>query len=215
MRQKQMIIHKIFDLIKLELFKSKWRHKNGHNNTYARSIFPFEIVNVGFYSYGPLNVEYYGAINEKLVIGSFVSVARDVKFVLGGNHHYDILTTFPLRTHLMNFEIKEAVTKGPIIIKDDVWIGCNSIILSGVEIGQGAVVAAGSVITKNIPPYAMVGGNPAKIIKFRFEQEIIDKLLSLDLSHVDRSIIMRNIDIFYKKLDLDTLGKIEKLLKTN
>jgi len=178
-------------------------------------MFPSEIVSVGLYSYGPLNVEYYGASDEKLVIGSFVSIARDVKFVLGGNHRFDILSTFPLRENLLHSKIKEAVTKGPIIIKDDVWIGCNSIILSGVIIGQGAVVAAGSVVTKDIPPYAIVAGNPAKVIKFRFAQEIIEKLLSMDLSRIGRSTILNNPELFYTKLDVDTLYKIERLLKTN
>ena len=72
-----------------------------------------------------------------------------------------------------------AVSKGEIVIEDDVWIGSNSVILSGVKIGRGAVIGAGSIVTKNVPKYAIVAGNPAKVIKMRFNDEEISKLEKL------------------------------------
>lgn len=112
----------------------------------------------------------------------------------------------------MGLEIREARSKGSIVIKDDVWVGANSLILSGVTIGQGAVVAAGSVVTKDVPPYAIVGGNPAKIIRYRFEEKIIKKLLKIDYSKINPDKIIPNIKYWYeqvteKNID-ELLGKI-------
>lgn len=105
----------------------------------------------------------------------------------------------------------EALSKGDIIINDDVWIGCNAIILSGVNIGQGAVVAAGAVVTNDIPPYAIVGGVPAKVIKYRFETAIIDELLKVDYSKLTDEAIKQNIEKLYepltKKEQLDWMPK--------
>ena len=86
-------------------------------------------------------------------------------------------------------------TKGNVIIKNDVWIGMNSIILSGVTIGNGAVIAAGSVVTKDIPDYAVAAGNPARVIKYRFTQETIDLLLNTKWWEQNPSWIINNIDI--------------------
>lgn len=77
-----------------------------------------------------------------------------------------------------------AVAKGNIVVEDDVWIGENAIISSGVKIGQGAIVAAGAVVTKDVEPYAIVGGNPAKIIKFRFNENIREKLMKMNLDEI-------------------------------
>lgn len=94
----------------------------------------------------------------------------------------------------------EACTKGDIIVDDDVWIGERATIMSGVHIGQGAVIAAGSVVTHDIPPYAVVGGVPAKIIKYRFSKEIIDGLLKVDYSKLTKEMISTHIDELYSKL---------------
>jgi len=83
-------------------------------------------------------------------------------------------------------------------------------ILSGVRIGRGAVIAAGAVVTKDIPPYAIVGGNPAKIIKFRFEQDVINELMNVDLAKIDKNFISTNIDLLY---DNEAIEKIIHKLK--
>ena len=104
----------------------------------------------------------------------------------------------------------EAITKGPIIISDDVWIGFGCLILSGVKIGQGAVVAAGSVVTKDIEPYAIVGGTPAKFIKYRFDKEIRDKLLKIDFSKIDDNFILENKEHLYDEINADNIDEFLK-----
>ncbi len=156
----------------------------------SKKVKPYEAYqvpfycSVGSYTYGfnPKNVLHHSASRkERLKIGRFCSIAPNVMFILSSNHPYKGLSTYPFKVMLLDHEF-EAVSKGDIVIKDDVWLGINSIILSGVTIGQGAVVAAGAVVTKDVPPYAIVGGNPAKIIKYRFEPEIIEKLVKFDYS---------------------------------
>ena len=105
----------------------------------------------------------------------------------------------------------EAISKGDITI-DDVWIGFRATILSGVHIGQGAVVAAGAVVTKDVPPYAIIGGVPAKIIKYRFSPEVIEQLLKLDYSKLTDDMIWERIDDLYNSLDGKSPEGVEKLL---
>ena len=98
-------------------------------------------------------------------------------------------------------EKAEANSKGDIIIDDDVWIGYRAIVLSGVHVGQGAVIAAGAVVTKDVPPYAIVGGNPAKVINYRFDEDMIDKLLEFDYTGIDEKLISQHIDELYQKME--------------
>ena len=94
----------------------------------------------------------------------------------------------------------EAVSKGDIILDDDVWIGYRAIILSGVHIGQGAIIAAGAVVTKDVPPYAIVAGVPARIVKYRFSEDIIKDLEKIDFSLMTKDIIEKHIDELYTKV---------------
>ncbi len=183
--------------IKLSLFKYKWKILNSHNKTYPIVNFPVDKVRVGNYSYGPLEVYTWNNHKEKLSIGSLCSIASGVKFLLGGNHELYNFSTFPFRYYFENKD--EAMTKGIIDIGDDVWIGMDTIILSGVSIGRGCVIAAGSVITKSFPPYSIVGGNPAKIIKMRFDEETIMKLMLIDFSKINDDFIISNINYLYDK----------------
>ena len=207
-----MVINKIKEFIKLILLKKKWRKNNFHNNTHLIKLCDISKVTVGKDSYGYLEIYDWGSENEELIVGSFVSIANGVKFVLGGNHNYNYLLTFPVKVTKLNHRV-EAYSNGPIIIEDDVWIGMDSIIMSGVRVGRGAVIAAGSVVTKNIPPYAIVGGNPSKIIKYRFEENIINKLLDLDINNINDDFILKNKDLFYKKVDNNLLEEIQENLK--
>jgi virginiamycin A acetyltransferase len=177
------MIGSIYSMLKLSKFKIMWRKRNSHNFTTATNLFDPEKVSVGKYSYGPLCILSWNAPGENLTIGHFVSIASGVRILLGGSHRIDTFSTYPFRVKFFG-EPVEAITKGPIVINDDAWICTNALILSGVTIGQGAVVAAGSVVTKNVPPYAVVAGNPARIVKFRFSQEIINRLMSIDFSKI-------------------------------
>ena len=107
--------------------------------------------------------------------------------------------------------ICEATSKGDIIIDDDVWIGYRSIILSGVHIGQGAVIAAGAVVTKDVPPYTIVGGVPAKVIKYRFTSEITDYLLTMDYSKLDQDMIERHIDALYMQISTIEINELKRI----
>lgn len=155
----------------------KWRKKNRHNRTTVSEGAPIEAIKVGKETYGMLNVHWYGQQTEFLTIGNFCSIAQEVHFVLGGEHSYNRLTNFPFPELVYHTEY-DGKCKGPIVIEDDVWIGFGSIILSGVTLGRGCVIGAGSVVVKDIPPYALFAGG--KIIKYRFSDQIIEKLLKVD-----------------------------------
>ncbi|MDD3593860.1 MAG: glycosyltransferase [Candidatus Gastranaerophilales bacterium] len=196
----------------LDNFRAEWRQNNLHNDISVENIFDINLVTAGNYSYGNLNVQSWGTDNEKLIIGNYVSISPNVKFMLGGNHPYEGFSTYPFKVKFFS-EVSEAASKGPIIVKDDVWIGENSIIMSGITIGQGAIIAAGSLVTKDVPPYAIAGGNPAKVIKYRFEPEIIEKILEFDFSTLTKEQIINNKDILYERLTKDNVNNIISKLK--
>ncbi|HOW55273.1 MAG TPA: CatB-related O-acetyltransferase [Syntrophorhabdaceae bacterium] len=131
-----------------------------------------------------------------LTIGNYCSIAEGVKIFLGGEHRMDWVTTYPF-SYLWD-EAKHIPghpkTKGDVTIGSDVWIGTDAVISSGVSIGHGAVVAARAVVTKDAPHYAVVAGNPATIIKYRFDEETIKALLDIAWWDWDRDRIVRNIE---------------------
>lgn len=187
----------------------EWRMHNKHNETYCKENIPVDIVSVGKKTYGNINVKYFGIKNERLEIGNYVSIAENVTFILGGNHNTDTFTTYPLKAKVLK-EKKESTSKGKIVVKDDVWIGTDALILSGVTIGQGAIVAAGSVITKDVEPYCIVGGNPAKIIRKRFSEDLINELLEIDFSKLNlEKISSENINKFYETISIEKIKKIK------
>jgi hypothetical protein len=207
----------IYSLVKnnIQLYKKKkkWRKLNLHNETRINSHnFPIHLVTVGKGTYGFLNVYSWGSEGEKLCIGDYTSIADGVRFLLGGNHEYKYLSTYPYKVKVLN-EPREATTKGSIVIEDDVWIGMDSMILSGVTIGKGAIVAAGSTVTRDVEPYSIVGGNPAKHIKYRFSSQIREKLLKFNFEELDNEMINKNIDLLYTELTEDNIDKLFSLLK--
>lgn len=193
--------------MKLVFFKRKWRSVNKDNFTSAYNVFPAEKVTVGRYSYGPLTVLSYGSANEKLTIGSLVSIANDVVFVLGGNHRHNTFSTYPFKVNVLGEKV-ESYSKGPIIVEDDVWIGMGATILSGVRLGRGAIIATRSVVARDVPPYAVVAGNPAQVVKYRFDRDMIEKLKRFDFSRIDEKFIKEHIQALYAELNQDTMKEL-------
>jgi acetyltransferase-like isoleucine patch superfamily enzyme len=177
-----------------------WRNRNGHNETRLSRICDFRKISVGLHTYGDLDVWDWGASNERLVIGSYVSIAYGVRFLLGGEHRHRGITNFPVRVKFQG-HAEEAVSRGPIIIGDDVWIGQNVTILSGVKIGQGAVIGAGSIVTSDVPDYAIACGVPARVKKYRFEPKIRAKLSLLDYSRVSADLLSNLSEEFGDSVD--------------
>ena len=177
-----------------------WRSKNQHNYTNPKTRFDIECVEVGKYTYGDLKVLQYNT-NGLLKIGHFCSIAPEVTFVLNADHDVNNISTYPFKTRVLKTMGQEAVSKGDIIIDDDVWIGYKATILSGVHIGQGAVVGAGAVVTKDVPPYSVVGGVPAKVLRYRFAEEVIEELCKIDYSKLDINMIRNHENELYEKLN--------------
>lgn len=126
----------------------------------------------------------YPEFGDKLIIGKFCSIASGTKFIMGSaNHRLGSVTTYPFNVFGGSWQentpdhMSQLPFKGDIVIGNDVWIGRESIIMPGVKIGDGAIIAAYSVVTKDVEPYSVVGGNPARFIKKRFNDELIELLL--------------------------------------
>ncbi len=144
----------------------------------ARDVWPWKGITIGRHTYGVVPEAVFGYDETTtLEVGSFCSIAKEVLFLVRANHPTHTASTFPLTNFGVGME--ELRSRGPIRIGHDVWIGRRAMIMSGVTIGNGAVIGAGSVVTRDVPPYAIVGGVPAKLIRFRFEQTTIDALQSL------------------------------------
>lgn len=142
-------------------------------------------ISIGRFTYGFENIS-VRQWNEgaSLKIGSFCSISSNVTIFLGGNHRIDWITTFPFghifQDELGGNEIRgHPTTKGDVLIGNDVWIASGVTIMSGVTVGDGAVLSANANVVKDVMPYEIVGGNPAKSLKLRFDKEIIDLLLVL------------------------------------
>jgi acetyltransferase-like isoleucine patch superfamily enzyme len=134
---------------------------------------------IGQCTYGVPEVITFGD-DATLEIGSFCSIAKGVKIFLGGEHRSDWVTTYPfyrLWPGAPKFDV--STSKGPVSIGSDVWIGTDVKIMSGVTVGHGAVIGAGSIVVQDVPPYAVVFGNPAKVIRFRFDLDTITALLEI------------------------------------
>lgn len=202
---------KILAPIKLILLRKLWRKKNKHNYTEIAKAVSLKKLTVGKETYGILIPLSYGDETEKLTIGSYCSIGPDVKFILGQGHNYNSVTSYPLRKKYLGCE-KEIEGKGEIIVKDDVWIGHSAIILPGVTIGQGAIIGAGSIVSKDIPPYAIFAGGEIK--KYRFKEEIIKELLKINFSKISPEDIKELSKEFTEELTEQNYKRIiEKILK--
>lgn len=179
----------------------KWKiypRSQGHSTVYLQNVVTDPSISVGEYTtyddfvrdprdFQRNNVLYHYPINqERLVIGKFCSIACGAKFLFNSaNHALGSLSTYPFPIFFEEWglpveDIPRAWdNKGDIVVGNDVWIGYEAVILAGVTIGDGAVVGARAVVTRDVPPYAIVGGVPAKPIRKRFSDGVIDRLLEL------------------------------------
>ncbi|HGM6067286.1 TPA: CatB-related O-acetyltransferase [Stenotrophomonas maltophilia] len=135
-------------------------------------------IQVGRFTYGSPNFRIW-AEHESITIGAFCSIADEVAIFGGGEHNAQWVTTFPLRIALGHPDALadgHPATRGPTRIGNDVWIGHGATIMSGVTVGNGAIIGARAVVAKDVPPYAVVVGNPARVVRYRFDDEQIQAL---------------------------------------
>ncbi len=156
------------------------------------------------------NVKYhFDFVGDQLIIGKFCMIASDVTFIMNGaNHLSEAITSYPFAIFGEDWsnamEGKSYPNKGNTVIGNDVWIGYNATILPGVTIGDGAIIATNSTVTKDVPPYTIVGGNPAKTIRKRFSEEQILFLLKLEWWNWPLEKITKNVQLL-------TAGSLEAL----
>lgn len=183
-------------------------------------------IHIGDYTYfddgryGPDKFEEYNVLYNydfskvKLVIGKFCAIAAETKFIMTGDHKLDAISTFPFPIFQHGWEtvydVANLPVKGDIIVGNDVWFGYGSMVKNGVTIGDGAIIAAKAVVVKDVPPYAVVAGNPAKIVKFRFDENTIARLLNIAWWDWDIQMINENLRLICS-LDVDGLEKVSKL----
>ncbi len=176
-------------------------------------------VTVGRYTYGHEHAEVYQwGEGANLEIGHYCSIGGGLRVFLGGNHRVDWATTFPFgqvhRKELGEFDIEgHAATKGDVIIGSDVWIGANVTILSGATIGHGAVVAANATVAGHVAPYEMVGGNPAKHLKHRFDEDVRARLQKLAWWDQPVEVVRRIAPMLSTAPDLAMLDRVAEVIR--
>ena len=168
---------------------------------------------IGGHTYN-LPIVAFGKTKDCFITGKFCSLASDAT-ILFPNHRTDWITTYPFPTPEFKDiwpeaqDIKDYSTaKGNVVLGNDVWVGAKVIILSGVTIGDGAVIGAGSVVVKDVPSYAVVVGNPAKVVKYRFDEETIKKILKLKWWDWSDEKIAKNVHVLCSP-DIDKLMELK------
>ncbi len=198
----------------LKKYKKKKIYKNYFLKDNLKEEIDLKLTKVGRWSYGNPKILRWDW-NSKIIIGNFCSLGPDIHFYVGGNHRTDWITTsqlpasqfresFGKAKHIENY----STSKGDIEIGHDVWIGGRTTILSGVKIGTGAVIAAGSVVTNNVEPYSISGGNPNRLLKKRFDDDIIIKLLDskwwdltdAEINNLSEYLLSNKFEEFFKNI---------------
>ncbi|HEY9881298.1 MAG TPA: CatB-related O-acetyltransferase [Leptolyngbyaceae cyanobacterium] len=174
---------------------------------YLKNIIKNPNIVVGDYTYyddfeNPENFEqnvlyHFDFIGDKLIIGKFCSIASGVKFIMnGGNHRTDWFTNYPFPVFGQGWETAMPDSwpnKGDTIIGNDVWMGYGATLMPGVQVGDGAIIATGALVTKPVAPYAVVGGNPAVELRKRFPDDVIEALMDVRWWDWDIEKITRNL----------------------
>lgn len=191
---------------------------------YIKNVITRPNIQVGDYTYydddtGSEDFEHhvthhYEFLGDKLIIGKFCAIGKGVEFIMNGaNHRMSSVTTYPFNLFGHGWEncaptLEELPLKGDTVLGNDVWLGQNVTVLPGVRIGDGAVIGAGSVVAGDIPPYTIAAGNPCKVIRHRFDQELTDYLLELKWWDWDEAKIFRNLEALCSG-DLERIRNIE------
>ena len=154
------------------------------------------------YSFEKNVLYHFDFIGDKLRIGKFCAIASGVKFIMnGGNHETKPVSSYPFQIFGNGWERiagdVDYPMKGDTVVENDVWIGTEAVIMPGVRVGSGAVVATKAVVTKDVPDYAIVAGNPAVVVKMRFSEEQIQQLLSIAWWNWDMDKITRNLHLIH------------------
>ena len=187
------------------------------------------ISEIGKYTYGQRNINLivhgpptgpYPWSDSTVKIGSYCSIGKNIRMYINENHRYDWVSTFPFglakntpfEPRCLYRDGRMSMGNGSIIIGNDVWIGEGATIMSGVTVGDGAIIAANSHVVKDVEPYSIVGGNPAKHIRYRFTQEQIKSLLEIKWWEMDDNVINKNIE-YLMSGDIDKFIEKFRILK--
>ena len=197
-------------------------------SVYLKNVVKAKNIIVGNYSYydcpngNPLDFEKnnvlfnYEIFGDKLIIGNFVSIAEGATFIMGAaNHRLNSISPYPF--NIMNEKraknstphIEELPHKGDIVIGNDVRIGHNAVIMPGVKIGDGAIIGAYSIVAKDIPPYAIAVGNPVRVVRYRFDEEMISLLLEYKWRNKEEDEIEKILPILISS----DLEKVKEFLR--
>jgi virginiamycin A acetyltransferase len=191
---------------------------------FIKNVITRPTIIVGDYTYyndfnGPEKFEqhvthHYDFIGDKLIIGKFCAIAQGIEFIMNGaNHRMASVTTYPFSLMGGGWEIStpsldDLPLKGDTIVGNDVWIGQNVTVMPGIQIGDGAIIAANSVVTRNVPAYYIAGGNPVRLIRPRFNQDLVDYLLEQRWWDWPPERILRNLDALCSA-DIERIRSVE------
>lgn len=204
--------------------KSIYPIKDYNKLVFLKNFITASNIFVGDYTYfddprnGPENFETYNVLYNydfskvKLVFGKFCAIAAETRFMMTGDHKLDAVSTYPFPIFQQGWEnaynIFDLPVKGDIIVGNDVWFGYDSFVRGGVTIGDGAIIAARAVVVKDVPPYAIVAGNPGKIVKMRFDDNTIKRLLQIAWWDWDIEKINRHLPLICSP-DIDQLENVQ------
>jgi virginiamycin A acetyltransferase len=189
---------------------------------FLKNVVTRPTIEIGDYTYydDPSGVDqfeknvlyHFDFIGDRLVIGRYCSIAAETRFIMnGGNHATDWFTTFPFPAFGEGWEVAMPEAwpyRGDTVVGHDVWIGYGATIMPGVQIGNGAIIATKAVVTKDVAPYSIVGGHPAEVIRFRFDEETRQALGEIAWWDWDADKVTRNVQAICAA-DLEALKAAE------